>query len=829
MGGVDEPADDDAEALALVEAIAACRAAPEDDAAVTTLARLATATGRWDDVVSEAARLAGELAGEGEGGLAARWWTRVGGWYATRSGDLEAAMQAYEAAVAADPDAIAAIEALVELYGETGSSDEHRAALRRLAAAVDRDPGHFPAALHVAEAQASAAEAAGPDAAPAAWRDVERRFRDLVTRHAARLSEPQLVDAWLRIAGAARTLGDPRGAEAAFREVIARAPVHAVARAALVEIAEARGDWRAAISLRDDEVAALANGPASAARWAKLHEQIGDVWRDRLADTGAAIAAYEQAAVLAPARGLFHKLLEAFTAEKKWRSAIDMLARLAGEEAVGERRARFHYAAALIARDELAEPTLALDKLTAALDDDPRSPGVLAAVIDALTARAAWTQLARAYRQQITRLGDGDPAGQRALWLALGGLCIDRLGDLETAIAAYQVASELAADQADDQDRERLAELYLAGGPAHRPAAIAELQRLLAAAPGRIELYKALAAQYVAAGALDKAWCVAQVLVLVGAASADEARLFARHRPHGFSPAARRLTEEHWRALAHPSEDRRIGAVFAAAGGAIARAAAEPIAAFGLVASAEIDVARDHRAASRIVAAASRVLAIEPAPRLWLDDGDGVRLANTRGDAAAVPALLVGAAALGRASPGELAFAVGKRLAYVRGERFAAVAVPTVARLEAAFAAALAAPGEGADALTAQLPRPVLDQLADLAARLADREPAAIAHWRAATDLTANRAGFVVANDLDAAVRAIATEGATFSGLTVKDRIRDLLGFAASEAYFALRRHLGQAVVRGESNEDSSSDVGEASGNDPGHVGAVDVAPTGEP
>jgi hypothetical protein len=155
--------------------------------------------------------------------------------------------------------------------------------------------------------------------------------------------------------------------------------------------------------------------------------------------------------------------------------------------------------------------------------------------------------------------------------------------------------------------------------------------------------------------------------------------------------------------------------------------------------------------------------------------------------------------------------------------------VPTVARLEAAFAAALAAPGEGADALTAQLPRPVLDQLADLAARLADREPAAIAHWRAATDLTANRAGFVVANDLDAAVRAIATEGATFSGLTVKDRIRDLLGFAASEAYFALRRHLGQAVVRGESNEDSSSDVGEASGNDPGHVGAVDVAPTGEP
>jgi tetratricopeptide (TPR) repeat protein len=806
-GGVDEPAeiDDDALALALVEAIAACRTSPDDDAAATALARCAAVTGRWDDVVSEAARLARELAREGEGALAAAWWTRAGGWCATKSGDLEAAMQAYEAAVVADPDAVAALEALVELYGELGSGDEHRAAMARLAAAVDRDPSQFPAALHVAEA---ALAAIGDDAAPAAWREVERRFRDLVTRHAARLSDAQTVEAWLAIGRAARALGDAPGGEAALREVIAREPVHAAARAALVELIEARGDWRAAIDARADEAAALASVPASAARRARLLEQIGDVWRDRLADTGQAIAAYEQAVARAPARGLFHKLLEAFTAEKTWPRAIDMLARLAGEEAVAERRARFHFAAAVIARDELADPALAIDKLTAALDDDPHTPGAFAAIVDALTARSAWTQLARAYRRQIERLGDGDP---RPLWLALGALCVDRLGDAETAIAAYQVACELGPD--DHDARERLAELYLAAGPARRRDAIDELQRLLAAAPGRIELYKALAAQYVADGALDKAWCVAQVLVLLGAASPDEARLFARHRPHGFAPATRRLTDEHWRALAHPGEDRRIGAVFAAAGGAIARAAAEPIAAFGLAAGDEIDAARDPRAASRIVAAACRVLALEP-PRLWLDDGDGVRLANTRG---ALPALLVGAAALGRASPSEMAFAVGKRLAYVRGERFAAVAAPTLARLEAAFAAAL----EGSDLA---LPAPVRDQLADLAARLADRAPGALAAWRAATDLTANRAGFVVANDLDAAVRAIATEGATFSALSVKERIRDLLGFAASETYFALRRHLGQAV-RGESNEE----LGQASGNDPGHVGVDAVAPTGEP
>ncbi|HET9622576.1 MAG TPA: hypothetical protein VFP84_14490, partial [Kofleriaceae bacterium] len=793
-------ADDDLEAL--VEAIAACRAAPDDDAAVAALIRWASATARWDAVVGEAERLAVELAADGEAALAARWWTRVGGWYATRLGDLEAAMQAYEAAVAADPSAVAALEALIELYGETGSSDEHRGALARLSAVVDREPDHVEAALALGAALVTAAELASDAAAPALWREADRRYRALVARQRARLSDSQLVAIGARLGGIARTLGDAAAAEAAFREVIEREPLHAAAREALVELAEARGDWRAVIAIRRAEVEALASVAGSAARRARLLEQIGDAWHDKLADTDAAIAAYEQAAALAPARGLLHKLLEAVTAVRAWPRAIEVLERLIGEEALADRRARFHFAAAVIARDELGDPARAIAALGAALDDDPHSPGVLAALVDALSQRAAWPALARAYRRQIERLGDGDPAGQRALWCALGALCADRLEDRETAIAAYQVALELADDAAT---REALLELYLAAGPARRRDAIGEAQRLLARAPGRIELYKLLAALYAGDGAADPAWCAAQVLVVLGAASPDEARRFARHKPHGFAPAARRLGDEHWRELAHlgeAGEDRRIAAVFAAAGGAIARATAEPVEAFGLAADAEVDVARDLRAVSRIVAAVSRVLAIDPPPRLWLDAGAGVRVAHTHG----APSLLVGEATIGRASPSELAFAVGKHLAYLRPERFVALAVPTAARLDAALSAALA--GDAA----LGLPRAVLDALAELAPRLADRDPNAIATWRAATDLTANRAGLVVANDLDAAVRAIATEGATLSGLSVKDRIRDLLAFAVSEPYFALRRHLGHAV------RDDVAAGGEAPGQkDPGY------------
>jgi hypothetical protein len=72
-----------------------------------------------------------------------------------------------------------------------------------------------------------------------------------------------------------------------------------------------------------------------------------------------------------------------------------------------------------------------------------------------------------------------------------------------------------------------------------------------------------------------------------------------------------------------------------------------------------------------------------------------------------------------------------------------------------------------------------------------------VSTWRTATDLTANRVGFIVANDLETAAKGIATEGAALSNLSVKERLRDLLAYAVSENYFLVRRHLGMHV-RGE-------------------------------
>jgi tetratricopeptide (TPR) repeat protein len=593
----------------------------------------------------------------------------------------------------------------------------------------------------------------------------------------------------------------------------------------MVELGGARGEWKMVADAKRLQIDALAKDDGTDARRGKLFEEIGDIWRERLKDVNSATGAYLEGLKLnAGSRVLLHKLLEAFTEQRQWRRSIETLDQLSALETSPSHRARFHYTAAVIARDELNDAELAVDKFHAALDDAPSTPKAFDAMEALLQERKDWKNLSRAYRRQLKRMGDGaEPEQLLALWTKLGDVYAEHLGETEAATEAYQVACELAPD--DVQRHEQLADLYLEAGEARRTEAIRELQFLLAHAPDRVELYKALANLYRAEHEIDKAWCVAQALVFLGAASDEERMLFEKFRPRQFTPAPRRLTEELWqKSIIHPREDRHIGAIFSSTLGPIAATTAQPITAFGLSPDGRADLDSDSRTVSRIVKYVAGVLAIDPAPMVWMqEDGDGLRVANTVGIGAdrqkLVPSLLVGGPLLGKSDERELAFEVGKRMAYLRPERFVTLAVGTLPKLESAFQAAILASGvtinahDGkvfdvesdeakklAAALQKQVPGPLLEQVGDWSERLSGRVGnGLISGWRAATDLTANRVGLIVSNDLETAAKGIATEGASLSSMSVKERLRDLLAYAVSEPYFQVRRHLG-LHVRGEAN-----------------------------
>ena len=71
----------------------------------------------------------------------------------------------------------------------------------------------------------------------------------------------------------------------------------------------------------------------------------------------------------------------------------------------------------------------------------------------------------------------------------------------------------------------------------------------------------------------------------------------------------------------------------------------------------------------------------------------------------------------------------------------------------------------------------------------------ALEAYAAGVELTAARAGFLVAGELPAAVRGITEGVAGASALPTRERVKELLLFAVSRPYLELRKAIGAALV----------------------------------
>jgi golgin subfamily B member 1 len=676
-------------------------------------------------------------------------------------------------------------------------------AARSYRAALQADPGALLAARGLAALEYAAATRMQTTAA---WSEVERAYRSLVDRHAGALDRHDREEAWFRIGVSCRALGKLAEAQAALRQVSSQSPCHQEALREQVTVARARADWRTLIDT-SERLIELADAGGRRDDQAALHEQIGDVLATELEDSDGALAAYQRALGCRPgAHAVLHKVLDIHTRRGSWRASLTTLEALAAAETHAARRAKYHYAAAVIARDELGDDQAAVAAFTAALDDDPTIAKATGAIDRLLSERGQWRELARSYRRMLKRLGEGAPSRQLLpLWRRLGDICLDHLGDPEAAVAAYEVASSL--DPENLGLRETLANLYLEAGEDRADDAIDELQALLEAQPARIELYRALSDLYFDRGDVDRAYCMAQALGFLGAANQRERELYERHRPRNLILAKGRLTDELWqRAIIHRQEDRHLNAVFASLAAVLAAMTARPNSSFKLPARTAAD--HSNCLAARVFGYAANVMGLEQVPRLYIvpDADDAVQVANTSDKGKLAPSVVLGGPELNKSSEEELAFDLGKRLAILRPEHYVKTALQTLPRIEVAFRAALSAAdaGNGDDhpevAELAQTIRdavapPVLEQIRVVADQLRDRaDDQLVATWLSVTELTANRAGFILCNDFETAARAVAVEDRSPSSIDTRARLRDLLAYSVSEPYFQVRRHLGVTI-----------------------------------
>ena len=102
---------------------------------------------------------------------------------------------------------------------------------------------------------------------------------------------------------------------------------------------------------------------------------------------------------------------------------------------------------------------------------------------------------------------------------------------------------------------------------------------------------------------------------------------------------------------------------------------------------------------------------------------------------------------------------------------------------------------EALQALERSLHGQARDQLARIVSKLIQAGAALdLKKWLGGVDMTADRAGFICAHDLETAVEIIKASDESSSAVPAQERMKELVLYSVSEPYFQLRKKLRVTV-----------------------------------
>lgn len=545
---------------------------------------------------------------------------------------------------------------------------------------------------------------------------------------------------------------------------------------------------------------------------ATLFEGLGDVYRQRLGNPIQAMASYRAAHSAEPGRrSVLLKLAELYRGHKHWTGAEETLVKLAHTEPTAEGRARVLCQAATIAMDELDRPARAAQLLERALEDGGDITEAFDALERLLNQEKNWQTLARLYQKAAREIDPDGPA--RAVKLrameGLADLAVRFSKDPKLAVRALEAAEKL--DSHNPERKVRLAQILSQSSPGERDRAIALYHEAIALDPDRFTAYRALADCYRERGDRDRLWCVAATLTFLRKADEEIRDLYERGKAARTGPVGQRFTSEVWARVAHPDEDRDLSSLFGVLGPILAGIQAVSPEALGLGPGERATAAFAEELGGKALSAVRSALDVPPLG-IYLRAGEKrpVSLHILRDGAELVPTLLLGGPLLGTTDLAQAKFHLARSLVLLRPELIvcALESGRTAARvaMDAALQmAGLKPPAESLRTdvekmvaeLAALLPLQTRDQIVATTRRLIAKQGGGfpdVDRWCNAVELSAARAAFLLVNDLVVAAHLLTAEAASARALTVKQRLKDLVGFSVSERYFEARRMLGLSL-----------------------------------
>ncbi len=373
----------------------------------------------------------------------------------------------------------------------------------------------------------------------------------------------------------------------------------------------------------------------------------------------------------------------------------------------------------------------------------------------------------------------------------LEALVADLTAELETARSQVQVEVDLSNIAAPD------------------PAATAveedaeELARRVRSDPRDVTNLRALYRAYARSPAdADRRPLVAQALVYLGAADAEEKAVAASGRQGGLIRPSGTLTGDGWRLLFHPDEEILTGQIFAVIAPAVLLGRVSTLRRDKALPTLDPATRQDPKMSTiqavRCFTWAGQILGLGSPPLYASPESPGL----VEMIPGMPPSARLGKRVLSGRSPFELAFLAGAHLCWYREEHFVRLLVGTIADLEDLFLAALSIANAGLPlspeikrrvAPIARAIEPILEPVAVDRLRghflrfLEEGGRTNLQRWAAAADRTAARAGLLLANDLTAAQTVLELEQPEAAA----SKMDDLIVFATSDRYAKLRQLLG--------------------------------------
>ena len=406
----------------------------------------------------------------------------------------------------------------------------------------------------------------------------------------------------------------------------------------------------------------------------------------------------------------------------------------------------------------------------------------------------------------IQRLPKTPDAAQArlGLWKTVGELYRNVLRNEDGARMAYQVVSR--ADPEDTAAVETYADLA-ARKPGQEAEAIQAYRQLLRAGASGARAASALVTLHATRREYDQAYSAAQVLVhLLGVSGGEEVQVVSRLRKFAREQASRSLDDALWGLLLHERVKGPLADIMT-----LLALHARPMFVqrekdLGLNPKKdELDVQGSMLFFANMFKYVEKTLGLT-GMRLFRKAGAPATLQLVPTDP---PGLVAPDALFDERPKKELWFATAKAMAFARPELYLARLMPHD-QLDLVFQAACSV-GTSRFVVTADphlveklkrevertLPENVRKNTLKLLARsyCEVQHPGDVRAYLDGAELTSNRAGALLAADLELVRRAVVSEKPQVSKLREETRLRDLATFCVSEEYATLREKLGLSCV----------------------------------